>query len=361
MSSFTAPREHLLRALHADLVGPYALDENNAPSEVLELPPSRTYLTGFLCPEEKRSPEDTTADEDLGAGPDEPEEENPSGAEVREEARPNLLPASMGLSVLLPKEAKSVQAIVRFAEYHAETVKPENGGRGQRVWKRNPRQTIPVPVPLDPATLENGITLPNTVGIRLIGQIKPVEHARGIPEGTRALALFVVNRRGQGDRGRRDEEMIFQVELEVECAEGIFPRPNVADEGSEQWDANIADLQFRDRVEYAVGHGVAIAQPEQIPGKPVTAVKTTWIPEYEVRRVVPRDEAGVTVAMDDLGHLETAEDVRAKLERLPAAYHEWITKQRATEVGGESRVQTRDALMDKASEAGQRIRDGIKL
>ncbi|MBK9260675.1 MAG: hypothetical protein IPM54_12740 [Polyangiaceae bacterium] len=358
VSSFTAPREHLIRALHADLVGPYALEESDATREVLELPPSRTYLTGFLCPEEERSPEDATADEDLGAGSDEPEEENPGGADVREDPRPNLWPASMGMSVLLPKETRSVQAIVRFAEYVPETVKAE-GGRGKRVWKRKPRQTISVPVPLDPASLNNGIPLPNTVGIKLIGQLKPVEHARGIPEGTQALALFVVNRRGQGERGRRDEQMIFQVELEIECAEGIVPRPNVADEGSEQWDANVADLQFRERVEYAVGHGVAISQPS--PGERVTAVKTTWIPEYEVRRVIPRDEDGVTVVMDDLGNLETAEDVRTRLERLPAAYGEWIDERRTTDVGGGSRVVTRDLLMGKASLAQARIREGIEL
>ncbi len=83
VTSFTAPREHLIRALHADLVGPYAPgDTDAAPQEVLELPPSRTYLTGFLCPEEERSPEDATADDSLGAGSDESEEENPGGEQI---------------------------------------------------------------------------------------------------------------------------------------------------------------------------------------------------------------------------------------------------------------------------------------
>ncbi|MGK4004477.1 DISARM system helicase DrmA [Sorangium sp. So ce1036] len=377
MPDVTAPRDHLVRALHADLVGPYQLDEGAiAEQEILELPPSRHYLTGFLASEEERSPEDDTADDGLGAGPDEPEEENQGGGEEPEDKRPNLWPASIGMSVLVPRETRAVKATVRFAEYSPDTVKPEGRGRGHRVWKRKPRQTIVTEVPLDARILQSGIRLQDTVGIMLYGQVKAVERARGIPEGTQALALFVVNRRGQGDKGRRDEQMIFQVELEIECAEGIVPRPNFSDEDSDQWDQKVADLQFRERVEYAVGHGVAVevppgqggvgdggspGEPGSAPRPPVTRVKTTWLPEYEVRRVVAHEEEGVTVAMDELAKLERGEDVRARLERLPAAYGAWIQKQRSTQVEGDKRAETRDELMRKAEEARRRIEAGIEL
>ena len=69
-----APREHLVRALTADLVGPFELDNHEA-AETLKLPPSRWYLTGFLAPELSREQEDPTADDELGAGDDEDEEE----------------------------------------------------------------------------------------------------------------------------------------------------------------------------------------------------------------------------------------------------------------------------------------------
>lgn len=72
--------------------------------------------------------------------------------------------------------------------------------------------------------------------------------SRGLPEGAQALAIFAVNRRGAGTKGCRDEQMFFQVEMEVEHAGGIVARPNVADEDSDQWDQKVADLQFRDRV-----------------------------------------------------------------------------------------------------------------
>src|SRR5690349_3744227 len=66
-------RTHLVRAMKSDLIGPFA--EEGA--EVLEVPPSRWYLTGFLVPEQGRqSEEDPTQQEDLGAGNDESDEES---------------------------------------------------------------------------------------------------------------------------------------------------------------------------------------------------------------------------------------------------------------------------------------------
>ncbi|NUQ72871.1 MAG: hypothetical protein HUU21_04870 [Polyangiaceae bacterium] len=379
MPDITPPRDHLVRALHADLIGPYQLDEDAIlEQEILELPPSRHYLTGFLTSEEEREPQDETADDSLGAGPDEPEEETSGGGEEPDDKRKNLWPASIGLSILVPKATTQIKATVRFAEYTPETLKPEDGGKGRRVWRRKPRQTIEVDVPLDPKVLGNGIRLPNTVGIVLYGQMRAVEHVRGVPDGTSALALFIVNQRGPGVRGRRDEKMIFQVEMTVECPEGIVPRPDFSDEESDQWDQKIADLQFRNRVEYAVGHGVAVevVPPEQnaafdqgtpdsrerrVDPPPVTRVKTTWIPRHEVRKVVAHDEPGVTIAMDDLARLTSEADVRASLTRLPEAYGAWIEARRRVEVDGEKRRDTRDELMKMADNAQRRIAEGIDL
>jgi hypothetical protein len=359
MPNATAPRDHLVRALHADLIGPYQLDEERITAqEILELPPSRHYLTGFLVPEEDREPEDDSADDELGAGSDEPEEET-QGEEPAEKRR-NLWPASIGLSVLVPKETTAVKAIVRFAEYFPETVKSEGRARGQRFWKRKPRQTIPVDVPLDAVTLEKGIPLPDTIGLVLYGQVRTIEHARGLAEGTKALALFVVNQRGPGVQGRRDEQLVFQIDMAIECAEGIVARPNFSDEESDQWDQKVSDLQFRHRVEYAVGHGVAVDVPAG--QSPVTRVQTTWLPAYEVPRIITHDEDGVTIAMDELALLESPSDVHARLDRLPAAYAAWIAAQRAaTDIAGERRTQTRDELMQKAEQARKRIAEGIAL
>ena len=90
------PREHLIRALEADLVGPFQPDADaGAAEEVLPIPPSRWYLTGFLAPQEGRDPQDPTSEEGFGAGPDDESEE--SASQDPETKQQNRLPASLGL------------------------------------------------------------------------------------------------------------------------------------------------------------------------------------------------------------------------------------------------------------------------
>ncbi len=71
----TEVREHLIGALHADLVGPFLppTEDGEEAEEILRLPPSRWYLTGFLAPARGRELEasDGSDDEELPAGPDE--------------------------------------------------------------------------------------------------------------------------------------------------------------------------------------------------------------------------------------------------------------------------------------------------
>ena len=145
-------RDHLTTALAVDLIGPYAEDE------VLRLPPSRWYLTGFLVPKEVRDSDeaDPTADEEFAAGDDEPEEET-AGAEP-EPKQKNRLPASLGLSVLVPAGAPTdtLTVTLRFAEYIREDREVPGEKKKQVVWKRVARTPGPIAVPLDPARLAAG-------------------------------------------------------------------------------------------------------------------------------------------------------------------------------------------------------------
>ena len=96
----------------------------------------------------------------------------------------------------------------------------------------------------------------------------------GLPKGTRSLSLFLVNRRDPAPDEKRDEAFAFQAELEVECDAGFVPRPNLRSLESDEWDERLADLQYRDACEFAVGHSVAteVAQSE---GR-CRRVRTCW-------------------------------------------------------------------------------------
>jgi hypothetical protein len=380
----TAVREHLVRALEADLIGPFLPEQAATFEEVLSLPPSRWYLTGFLAPEQGREPEaegageggegeeddpelDPTREDELASGPDDDAEEAQAGAEA-EPKQKNRFPSSLGLSVLLPPggPGDAVRATVTYADYEAEpAAEPREEGSARRrgrprmVWRRVPRPAVSVAVPLDADRLRTGLELRGTGGLWLVGKLEAVHGHTSLPDGARALALFVVNRRRPGPQGRRDEGFIFQVGLEVAAEGGILPRSNRRDEGSHEWDEQVADLQFRERAEYAVGHGVSVTVPRD--QEPVRRVCTTWIPRAEVARVEARKDAGVALEMETLAELADGAAARAALRPLAAAYGGWIADQRAREIPGAARAATRDRLMDRAAEARDRIAAGVEL
>ncbi|MFO7565149.1 MAG: DISARM system helicase DrmA [Enhygromyxa sp.] len=367
----TQIREHLIRALQAELVGPFELDDPDS-AEVLPLAPSRWYLTGFLAPKQAREQDDDpTALEDHAAGSDLGGEEDTDDAGA--DAMPKIkqrLPASIGLSVLLPPgdESQTITVTVRWADYalvepqtDAEALRPD-GSRRRTVWKRVPVPAKSIELALDPRLLARGYKLEGVVGVWLRGSLRPAE-AEGLEPGTRALSLFVVNERPSGERGRVDEQFMFQVELALEFAGGIVARPDLRGDRHEHRDDLLNDLQFRARTEWAVGHGVAVAVPKG--QAPVTRVETTWIPRAEVLRVTTRSETRTELCMEELARLEDPAQLKLRLWPLVEEYGEWLESLRDEgehPVGNDRRREVRDELViPEAEDARRRIAEGIEL
>ncbi|MGH9337714.1 MAG: DISARM system helicase DrmA, partial [Vicinamibacteria bacterium] len=198
-----------------------------------------------MSPASSREIEVSTEDEELSAGSEPEGDEEPAGAEPEPKQR-NRYPASMGMSVLLSpgSSGDKVVATVSYAEYIAESYKESEGAKPRQVWRRIRREPVNVEVPLDPARITNGIPVPDTSGVFLRGKLGLAE-GHGIPSGTRALSLFLVNERNPGERGRQDEQFLFQVQLELFFEAGFVPRPNRQGEKSKDWDDRVGDLQFR--------------------------------------------------------------------------------------------------------------------
>jgi len=175
MARVTAVRDDLVSALGTDLIGPFE------ESEVLRLPPSRWYLTGFLAAMDARQliaePE---VDEELAAGSDvDAEEAGPAetGAKIR-----HFLPASLGLSVLLPPAGTGpdeILAVASWADYRAEDQEDDAGASGRaakrRFWRRSPRDPVAVRLKLDPGTIKRGVELPGAPGVLLRGKLATAE------------------------------------------------------------------------------------------------------------------------------------------------------------------------------------------
>ncbi|MCA9580344.1 MAG: hypothetical protein KC416_01040, partial [Myxococcales bacterium] len=278
-ASSTVVRDHLRDALYADLVGPYGgAVAHGSSDELIRQRPSTRYLTGFLVPDETREVEADEEEGSMGAGDDVVVED---GAPEEEEPKQRkLFPASMGMSFLLPASVEEIEARVSFATYGVEREDRK------QYWRRRPFPEVTLSVPLDAATLKKGIPVTGMPSVALEGVIGTVESDLSVevPAGTKAVSLFVVNRRAVPDRRLRDEETLFQVQLSVHSPEALVPRPNRKGERStKDMDARIAELQYRKNAEYGVGHNVS-AEPIR-KGDEVFSLRSRWIPEVEIRLV----------------------------------------------------------------------------
>ncbi|HRI07241.1 MAG TPA: DISARM system helicase DrmA [Nannocystaceae bacterium] len=361
-------RQRLVEALEADLVGPFIAEGHpGGGQEVLPLPPSRWYLTGFLAPHYDRAPDgdDTDAVGELGAGSESQAED--AGNDEPDAKRKNRFPASMGLSVFLPPPAAGapdhIEVVVAFAEYIKEEVAEDNEKKAKVGWRRVPHGPYTVQVPLDPRVLasRDGVRWPEATGLRLRGELRTTE-IDGLPPGARVLSIFLVNERPPLDRDR-DLNFIFQVRLTLRYPRGFLARPNRRGEEAADDDQRVLALMFRGRYEWAVGHNTSVDLPRPDPDGAVRELRTTQLPRYEVLGVEHvRDPAKIGIevlGMRELASLDGPGLTRA-LTPLIDAYGAWIERQRYADL--DARLDpTRRSLMDRASDTKDRMAEGIAL
>lgn len=396
MTASVEVRSRLVRLLHRDLVGPdVCADDTDLAHELLTERPSRWYLTGFIAPEEGGS---TASDADaveqgvLGEdleGESEPEPDPViGGGKSEDNGEPDpgaggrrIQPTSLGLTVLLRPDVKEIEALITWGDYQIEPPLPasilsDDSERqpSDRKWRRQPRKvpvTLRVP-PDGPAT--KAVTVPESAAPQLPGGgLVLVSHARsydvrqpdGSVERVRALTVVLVNRRRRPGRYFLDVSCAFQVRLELRCEQGFMPRCDLSGHGSDDPDRRLADLQYRDVTEFAVGRASSAGWTTDPDGK----VRSTWtdpLPAAEVERVAPNEKIdGVEWEMEalaKLAHLGGA-DLTKALAMLPQSYGDWITAQSASidQIAGPSRKKTAHDLIEAMRKAQGRIQSGIEL
>ena len=401
-------RAKLVEALQLDLVGPslgHAFEK-----ELLPENPNRWYLTGYLVPETAPVSQRTDADakDEIDAGGEgggTDDNGTPDKAAV-----PSLLPSSIGLSVLIPPGTKDIQAEITWGDYlwedpSKDEVEPVDDGLGL---KEDP-SALPFPSPTgtDPAVQEpaaggvpvppalpkgyrraqhleiltltlpqpNGRTVsfpvPNSGGLRVVVSARPIaadSHSR-IPAGTRAVCVFLVNSREAGEKAYQGNA--FQARLQLKSAAPFVPRPDLrsGEDGgrSQDWDEQVADLQYRTVSDFVSGIGCAGETVGLKEGCPCSTVQTCWIPSAEVEYVGHLNTAaltGVDLSMESLSNLADVTDARARMGKLVDHYRAWIevqAKQLASEVLEKSRKRSADELVRRTRLAADRIAAGIEL
>ncbi len=364
-------RESLLEALEADLVGPMAEDE------VLPVRPSRWYLTGFLVPygaaDEQRY--DPQAMEQLASGP-EGDSDDDRGDQQASVSRP-FLPSSCGVSVMVPPDCNELEVEARWGEYErlsgeeslrwrdrgGDSEEPpdsdDESGDGEKIrfryWRRARQRAEVITLAVKPQN--SGLFLDaNGVQARLITHDTSFQ---GLPPGARVVSVFLVNAREAVSGANADASSLFQVELRVRCAQGLLARTHY--EGTPHIDDRRNDLQFRDKEEWAVGHGAAtLALPS--PDGVVREVSTTWFPRARVYRMNADDDKGVLLEMEGLAGLPDAAALSARMGALLEGYRGWIEAQRRQlpELS-EERRETAGELLEEAEKARARIARGLEV
>jgi hypothetical protein len=336
-------RPHLEDALRADLVGPYSLDPSS--TEVLEHAPLRWYITGFLAPEGTKPADESTEESD-----DSEAEDTDDDATTTDGAPkiPRRLPASIGLTVFAAPGARELVARASWGEYTRH-----QGEHGKTVaWQRSFSGPHDITITTDASGKAD---LPNRV--ELVWKVERTPDDSGLPNGTRVVNVFLVNRRPAQDGEALSASTIFQVALDVRGE--LVGRENRRGETSTDHDEVIADLQYRGLREWAVGHGVG-AEPVHEGGE-VVGARAVWLPVSEVAAVEARKESDVVVDMEALAAITTGDGVKAALGKLPEHYEKWIIEQASKDVGSEARRVTLQALIGKARFASKRIRQGLAV
>ena len=392
----TQVRQELVEALRLDLVGPS--NDHAFAHELLPQSPRRWYLTGFLVP--------SNADQEVKkSGDDEMSEEAPAKVNDADDTetsdqppRTNYLPASMGLSVLVGPQSLSLEAVIRWGDYQWEAEEkvpepneeevakkyeseaskltaPPEGKDGQLAltkekkfpkngYRRECREETVV-IPISSATSKATYPIPNSRGLNLVASVRPILHISGnhIPPGSFSVSVFVVNDRATKS-GETYRAFVFQTELELRCAQGFLGRPDLralADIEKLDGDESIADLHYRDVLEYVVGHGVS-AEPVAVMEGTCRAVHTCWIPSAEVERVDHFNPPGLELGMEALAELTSGAQAAEKLTPLVQAYRDWITS-KETDLPAlglpAAQVTTAEDLIRGAKVAADRIEAGI--
>lgn len=424
-------RGRLVELLRRDLIGPDPELDKDLANEILvgmydesgedpaanaaagkDARPSQWYLTGFLRPADsyEQAPlvggpaselsesdgEDEmqdVRDEGLAEGSDTlfgaPDAGNDEASESA--TRRSFLPSSLGLSVIVPMDAKSVEVMVDWGDYRPVPPIPENvlvlqpfteptpeekaAEYAQREWHRVPRHEL-LTVAIE--NLDHGskkeIIVPSSgpvsgasggsLMLHVLGRATKLPALDGKQKAVRFLSIFLVNRRAKVQPRHADTVNAYQVKLTVKCSAGFVPMEDRSNYASDEFDLRLGDLHYASECAYAVGHNVSGDWETPSEGIPVTRVFTNALPCQTVPMVAPTRKPDVELDMIKLAELSDRSDggaLNAALAPLGHQYEEWAIGQAklAAELPHAERRKTAAVLLQNIEAARARIESGV--
>lgn len=369
-------RENLADILERELLGPV-----HGPDEVLPFSPRSQYLVGLIAPVklsglagaapdgddqgdlvEVRTDEQATT-EQRGV-PVETSDETESEAEEddSDDRAPKLglmVPATMGLRFQVPEDLTSFTATASWGVYESvETDEISKAGKPVRHYQRTP---VTEPRSIVLADLVPGLTstvaLRESVSLR-IDRYDDQTHDRVLIE------LALCNDR-EAPTPIPISMWMFQTEVRVDAGgEAVFlPVRDVMEAGWPEYDEEVRrlDLQYRNRLEFAIGRTCSVDWVVGKGARRATEVSTTWLPTAETPQTLARGVKDAVLSMDALSRA-TAQEVTAGLEPLVEGYGAWLKEQAEAAVALPSHLQeTAEEVLFQAGKVHERLARGLEF
>ena len=363
-STSVSARAGLLEVLRRELLGPAEGD-----TEVLTTQPSQRYLLGRIAPTRLQNAAETPAAEtsedgegidplDAAASTGVPvtgSEEDTLSATVDEDPgedtddepvrRGLMIPASMGLRFQVPAGLDALNVHVSWGTYEPTGAGAATGQASADTGTRYQRVPHEHSLRLTPAALTPGRTedriLDGDVTLRIDSHLDE-------PAGRYLIELALCNDRTT-PRRIPTEAWMFQTRIDVDAGgRAVFlpvhdptlpPAPGTAARPGPGSEEARLDLQYRDRLEFAVGRTCSAdwSLPPTLPGNEVlrraVQVRTTWMPTVETPQTTAADVPGALLDMRALAAAAAAPNgsdaLRDALDPIVSAYRTWLDEQAA--------------------------------
>ncbi len=330
-------RRQVVNALAADLIGGPA-------DATLTEPPLDRFAVGILHPQSgERLDEAFDEEESADAQGVGDAAWDPAVALAR-----MRYPSTAGLTFAVEiGRTAEVVATVTGARYREVQDPNEDSSRPGGSWERV--EARPAPVTL--ATSKVGTRrVPLAEGLELYVVVRrPVD-------GVSAITVVLVNSLVVPAGRQKDPFCWFQPTLSLRVSDGGFLARRLDDDtGIEDADLASYALLFRDVEDLAVGHGCAVEWDAE---RPVTELRTTFLPSHDVRLAEPSGGSGLAFPMSNLAE----QDSQELLGELVDDYRAWISDRRAEVSALPPKLRaTAELHVREAHEAARRIEAGIAV
>lgn len=348
----------IIKELHGPAGGPEEeLNERNVHNR---------YILGTLAPRNQITeiePQDELAEAGYGNRED-------GSTEPSVPANTTLFPSSMGLTFCVDGSAEQISVTAKWGRYEkteSETITSKKTGNPQKIWKRTPVEITLKPIVLKEGAIDPLIITDEQPDVKLQGKIRWYAEDKNW-----IITLFLVNAQEE-TKTLKDERWLFQTELIVKDPDNkpIFQvKPHRRDghnkEKKDYEEENTMDMIYRNHVEFAAGHGVAV-HADVLPDDPKRAVKisTRAIPSYEVPQTRPPAASEIPGLVLDMKTLASEENPVELIKPLLKAYEEWMKKQQSRiDIPSEYLTEYRNTahlVLEDCKEALERIREGLDL